>query len=133
MGKARFLPGLLVFILAAGCSNLFETPERPASGLEGAGLVRIRIGGEAPARTIQPGSEAVEGYRLIFTGEDRRPVDFTGDSVELYLADGTHFITVLAYKKGESPATLRMRLRRGTFPSPCRAALLPVTAGLCRP
>jgi hypothetical protein len=56
--------------------------------------------GDANARTVQPAASALAGYRFTFSG-GHEPVDVTtGNSVEVYLADGTYTITATAYKAG---------------------------------
>jgi hypothetical protein len=89
--------------LIGGCSNLFEPPGSGGKGnTAGGSLVRIVIGGESPARTIQPGTADIAGYRLTFSGGPAHaPVDITeGNSANIYLADGTYTITATAYKAG---------------------------------
>jgi hypothetical protein len=130
-GRARFLSGLLAFVLLSGCSNPFE-PARPPSGNadpERDGLVHIVIG-ENHARTIQPGAEAVEGYRLISSASPAQPVDFTGDSVEIYLPDGTHTVTGTAYKKGGIIGNAADEIARGSISITLAGGIVTSNGGL---
>jgi hypothetical protein len=97
---------ILACFFLAGCLNPLNPPDTGASGNTGGpaakGLVRLYIGEEtAQARTIQPAADAVAGYQLTFSGGPaHEPVDFTGNSVDIYLADGSYTITAKAYKAG---------------------------------
>jgi hypothetical protein len=95
---ARVFAGVLILaaLLLAGCHNPLNPPHTAAPA---GGLVRIVIGG-GTARTVQPAAEALAGYRLAFSG-GHDPVDIaTGNSANVYLADGTYTITATAYKAG---------------------------------
>jgi hypothetical protein len=99
--RARFLPGLAVIacLLVAGCSNLFDPPVE-SSAAAGDGLVRIAIGDEAAARTVQPAGSTLAGYQLTFSS-GHNPVNISGGTrADVYLADGTYTVTAAAYKAG---------------------------------
>ncbi|GHV96257.1 hypothetical protein AGMMS50293_25770 [Spirochaetia bacterium] len=108
-GKMKLF-GLIVSIciLFAGCMNIFDPDISSNKSNTGKteGLVRIYIdNGEAEsARTLQPQIDALAGYRFSFVNGSQvshDPVDITaGNSIDVYLADGVHTITVKAYKGG---------------------------------
>jgi len=67
------------------------------------GIVRIYIGeNTTSARTVYPASDSIAGYQLIFSGSEVKvPVNITeGNSVDVFLANGTWIITATAYKLG---------------------------------
>jgi hypothetical protein len=107
-GKAvRAFAGLLILtgIFMAGCSNPFDPPDSGKAGGSSStagGLVRIVIseGEGRAARTVQPAASALAGYRLTFSsGHD--PIDLSaGNGAEVYLPNGTYYITATAYKAG---------------------------------
>jgi hypothetical protein len=100
------LLGVFALGLLAGCLNPLQTPEpgdiAPVDIRTGDGLVHLSIGEESvEARTIQPETNALAGYRLTFSGgPSHEPVDFTGNHVDIYLADGSYIITATAYWAG---------------------------------
>jgi hypothetical protein len=104
--KRIFGLGLLALSLSmfTACGNILDSISATnSSGKDG--LVRIYLGAQsAGARTVQPGQDALAGYRLTFVGDSetpRDPVDITGvDYADVYLADGTWTITAKAYKLG---------------------------------
>ena len=93
--------GLLVLVLSVitACGNILESP--PA---ENDGMIRIYLGEKnTEARTLQPGQDALSGYRLTFTSDSgsHDPVDVTSANyADVYLADGAWTITAKAYKLG---------------------------------
>ena len=97
--------GLLVLVLSVitACGNILEPP--PVKGnAENDGMIRIYLGEKnTEARTVQPGQDALSGYRLTFTSDSgsHDPVDVTGANyADVYLADGDWTITAKAYKLG---------------------------------
>jgi hypothetical protein len=104
--KHIFGLGLLVLALFTACGNVLDS--NPATNnLRKDGLVRIYLGEQSSgARTVQPGQDALSGYRLTFVCDsdsdiEREPVDITGANyADVYLNDGTWTITAKAYKLG---------------------------------
>jgi hypothetical protein len=99
---ARVFAGVLILagFFLAGCNNPLNSPDTPVA--EG-GLVRIVVGGDdgGNARTIQPAASALAGYRLTFSNDGHDPVNIElGNSINVYLPDGTYTITATAYKSG---------------------------------
>ncbi|GHV70488.1 hypothetical protein AGMMS49928_18470 [Spirochaetia bacterium] len=94
------LAALVLFAVTA-CDNFLNMPEKNDAGKNG--LVRIYLGEKsAKARTLQPGQDALAGYRLTFAGGvgSQEPVDIAGTNyADVYLDDGSWTITAKAYKK----------------------------------
>jgi len=92
---------LVLILIFSGCQNVLDITDEQ-NDLEN-GFVRIYIGeNNSSLRTLQPDRNAIEGYRLTFSGPSTvTPVIISeGNSVDVYLANGNWRITAIAYKLG---------------------------------
>ena len=90
------------FVSVSGCRSPFEMPGHETVNEENA-LVRIYVGeNNTWSRTIQPGRDAIEGYRLSFEPSTINSVDITNgvNFAEVDLAGGNWTITAKAYRLG---------------------------------